>query len=68
MIETKATTAVVSPSRYCAIASLDEAAADDEERWTERTSIITKFDHQEYQRCALEILHDIVSAVVIENK
>merc|ERR1712039_955305 len=55
---------VVTPSRYCAIASLDEAAFDEEEEWKERTSIITKIDHELYQRYAKEFLHHITDEAV----
>merc|ERR1712039_561396 len=50
---------VVTPSRYCAIASLDEAAFDEEEEWKGRASIITKIDHELYQRYAREIIQDV---------
>ena len=49
---------VVTPSRYCAIASLDEAAFDEEEQWKERASVITKIDHELFQRYAREIIQD----------
>ena len=39
------TTSQVTPSRYTAIASLDEALTNEDENWQERTSIITKIDH-----------------------
>jgi len=39
------TTSQVTPSRYNAIASLDEALTNEDENWQERTSIITKIDH-----------------------
>ena len=55
---------VVSPSRYCAIASLDEAAFDDEERWRERASIITKLDHELYQRYAQEFVRELAEDAV----
>ena len=55
---------VVTPSRYCAIASLDEAAFDEEEQWNERTSIITKIDHELYQRYAREFLHHMADEAV----
>ena len=64
VVEDKPFSGVLTPSRYCAIASLDEQAQDDEERWSERTSIITKFDHEEYRRYAEEFLLAIVENVV----
>ena len=57
---------VVSPSRYCAIASLDEAAFDEEEQWKERASIITKIDHELYQRYAREILQDVANEALAQ--
>merc|ERR1712088_385271 len=57
----------VSPSRYDAIASLDEAEYNEEERWRERTSIITKFDHEEYKGHADDILKELADQVVTEN-
>jgi len=59
---------VVTPSRYCAIASLDEAAFDEEEEWKERTSIITKIDHELYQRYAQEFIHHIADEAVARAK
>merc|ERR1711899_623640 len=59
---------VVTPSRYCAIASLDEAAFDEEEEWKERTSIITKIDHELYQRYAQEFPHHITDEAVARAK
>ena len=57
---------VVSPSRYCAIASLDEAAFDEEEQWKERASIITKIDHELYQRYAREIIQDVADQALAQ--
>ena len=56
----------VSPSRYDAIASLDEAEYNEEERWRERTSIITKFDHEEHKGYADDILKELADQVVTE--
>ena len=38
--------------RYAAIAGLDEAvgAETEGERWSDRTAIITRLDHEEYAR------------------
>ena len=57
-----------SSSKYAAIAQLDEAAEDDSERWSERTSIITKLDHERYVDYARELVHDIVDAVKTPEK
>ena len=57
---------VVSPSRYCAIASLDEAAFDEEEQWKERASVITKIDHELFQRYAREILQDVANEALAQ--
>merc|ERR1740129_1089675 len=58
----------VSPSRYCAIASLDEAAFDEEEQWTERTSIITKIDHEQYRSYARDCLLHIADEAVTRGR
>lgn len=58
----------VSPSRYAAIASLDATEETEEERWAERTSIITKIDHDNYQSYAREILDAVVADVRTPEK
>ena len=55
-----------SASKYAAIASLD--AEDEDEKWRERTSIITKFDHEMYKGYAKEILNEIVADVKTPEK
>ena len=60
-----ATAADVSASRYDAIASLDEAQYNEEERWRDRTELITKYDHEEYQSYAQGIIHEVVDTLVI---
>jgi len=58
----------VSASRYDAIASLDEAQYNEEERWRDRTELITKYDHEEYQSYAQGIIHEVVDTlVIVEN-
>ena len=60
-----AITSDVSASRYDAIASLDEAQYSEEERWRDRTELITKYDHEEYQSYAQGIIHEVVDNLVI---
>ena len=56
----------VSASRYDAIASLDETEYNEEERWRDRTSIITKFDHEKYRSDAEDILKELADQIVTE--
>ena len=46
----------VTPSRYTAIASLDEALTNEDETWQERTECITKIDHENYTKYAQEFV------------
>ena len=57
----------VSASRYDAIASLDETEYNEEERWRDRTSIITKFDHEKYRSDAEDILKELADQIVTES-
>ena len=50
-------------SRYDAIAFLDTEENEDE-KWSDRTSVITKWQHQEYQDYAGEFLEEILEEVV----
>lgn len=65
--EVKSKTATFSPSRYCAIASLDEAAYDEDERWNDRTDIITKFDHEIFTNYARGFVQEIADQVVTDK-
>ena len=58
------TTSIVTPSRYDAIASLDIAQYNEEDRWNDRTSIITKFDHEEYLSYAQDVINELADNVV----
>ncbi len=58
----------VTPSRYVAIASLDEAAIDEDEAWAERTAIITKVDHEQNTRYARDFLELILDDVIARAK
>lgn len=53
--------ATEASSKYEAIADLDEA--DEEERWEERTGVITADQHREYVAYAADILADVVADV-----
>lgn len=52
----------VSPSRYEAIANLDEVEGESE-KWADRTSIITKYDHESYEKYAKEFVEELVASV-----
>ena len=54
-------TSKVVDNKYEAIADLDEA--DEEERWEERTGVITADQHKEYVAYASDILVDVVGDV-----
>jgi hypothetical protein len=47
--------------KYASIASLDDE--QDDEKWEERTELITRIDHEEYVECAKSILKDLVSSL-----
>ena len=51
----------LGPDKYSSIAVLDEEAED--EKWEERTAVITKNDHEEYISAAGAILRDILADV-----
>ena len=75
VIATKAASDAVSaasrdgaPSRYAAIASLDEAEESEADRWSDRTAIITKIDHERYTDYAREVIDDIVANVRTPEK
>ena len=51
----------VSNDKYNCIAILDEEHED--EKWEERTTVITKNDHEEYVQAAEAILADIIAEV-----
>ena len=55
------TEAMLGPDKYSSIAVLDEEAED--EKWEERTAVITKNDHEEYVSAAGAILRDILADV-----
>ena len=50
------------------IASLDEAEESEAERWSERTAIITKIDHENYTSYARDIVEGIVAEVRTPEK
>ncbi len=52
--------------RYAAIGSLDDET--EEERWSERTSIITRIDHETYTSYAQDILDELVANVKTPEK
>ena len=52
---------MLGPDKYSSIAVLDEEAED--EKWEERTAVITKNDHEEYVSAAGAILRDILADV-----
>ena len=60
---TSATLQSTNASRYDAIACLDTEENEDE-KWSDRTSVITKWQHQEYQEYAGEFLEEIMEEVV----
>ena len=47
--------------RYSSIAKLDEELED--EKWEERTAVITRNDHEEYLAAANSILYDLLGDV-----
>ena len=47
--------------KYSAIAELDDELED--EKWEERTAVITSTDHQEYLTCAASILQEVLAEV-----
>ena len=47
--------------KYSSIARLDEELED--EKWEERTAVITRTDHEEYLAAANSILHDLIGDV-----
>jgi len=55
------TTADESGDKYLAIARLDDELEN--EKWEERTAVITSNDHQEYIACAASILQDVLAEV-----
>ena len=62
--DSSAQTDKVTPSRYNAIASLDEALTNEDENWQERTSIITKIDHENYTKYAQEFVNEVADCAV----
>ena len=52
---------VASDDKYSCIAVLDDELED--EKWEERTSVITKTDHEEYIAAAEAILGDLLADV-----
>ena len=47
--------------KYSSIAQLDGELED--EKWEERTAVITRNDHEEYLAAATSILHDLIGEV-----
>ena len=47
--------------KYSSIADLDCELED--EKWEERTAVITRTDHEEYIAAATSILHDLIGEV-----
>lgn len=47
--------------KYSSIARLDDELED--EKWEERTAVITRTDHEEYLAAANSILHDLIGDV-----
>ena len=47
--------------KYSCIARLDDELED--EKWEERTAVITRNDHEEYLAAANSILHDLLGDV-----
>ena len=47
--------------KYSSIAKLDDELED--EKWEERTAVITRNDHEEYLAAASSILHDLIGDV-----
>ena len=52
--------------KYSSIAQLDEELED--EKWEERTAVITRNDHEEYIAAATSILHDLIGDVKTPQK
>merc|ERR1711935_531276 len=52
--------------KYFAIASLDEE--HDDEKWLERTTVITKTDHETYLECAESIIKEVLTEVKTPDK
>ena len=50
-----------SADKYSAIARLDDQLED--EKWEERTAVITSADHQDYFHAAASILQDVLAEV-----
>ena len=57
---------ILTPSRYSAIANLDDELEN--EKWSERTSVITKVDHDNYISSARDIVSDVIQEVIENNK
>ena len=53
--------AIVGDDKYSSIALLDDQQED--EKWEERTAVITKNDHEEYVAAAEAIIYDLISGV-----
>ena len=51
----------MNPDKYSSIAILDEECED--EKWEERTTVITSNDHEEYIKAAEAIIHDLISEI-----
>ena len=51
----------VETDKYSCIARLDDELED--EKWEERTAVITRTDHEEYLAAANSILHDLLGDV-----
>ena len=56
---------ILTPSRYSAIANLDDEL--ESEKWSERTTVITKVDHDNYISSARDIVTDIIQGVIDNN-
>merc|ERR1712080_267952 len=61
--ELKESTSLLTPSRYSAIAGLDKD--QDDEKWIERTTVITKIDHEHYLDSAREVVNELIDKMTV---
>eukprot|EP00094_Tigriopus_californicus_P004230 TCALIF_04077-PA protein Name:"Protein of unknown function" AED:0.95 eAED:0.95 QI:0/0/0/0.5/1/0.5/2/0/125 len=68
VVEPPQTSLVSDAAKYEAIASLDADPENEEEKWSDRTAVITKIEHEDYTAYAQDILIDILKDVKTPTK
>lgn len=68
ILEPAKTSSGSDASKYEAIASLDAGPENEEEKWSDRTAVITKIEHEDYTAYAQDILIDILKDVKTPTK